>query len=264
MTLVYIFSSNKIFPVDRPIRRSNSLRCLRQPIIGISSSNKAPKPIATPSSLPPLPTGAFSLPLGYAQESSPGCLVVGNQYTAWSCKMSFAPLQVIINFTTDGYEASLQTWVAPDGSIQYGLQAPVVASAPLQLVNDLDYKGYGPAWHFATRYDKVVVLQTEEFIAGQGLRVRDDDSNKPSFRHRFQVQPGDNPWYCVWNATYIEGYIYVSDNSTAATMTTSPTPNPSDPFAGIMTATTSTGPSTSGVASPTSPTRRSLRAQSIA
>lgn len=173
--------------------------------------------------------------------------------------MSFAPLQVIVNYTTEGYEASLQTWMPPDGSIQYGLQAPVVPPAPLQLVNDLDYKGYGPAWHFSTRYDKVVVLQSEEFIAGQGVRKRDDDSNKPSFRHRFQVQPGDNPWYCIWNATYIEGYIYVSNNSTAATMTTSPTPNTSDPFVELMTPTATIFASGGESASPTSPpSRRTL------
>ncbi|KAF2445169.1 hypothetical protein P171DRAFT_290541 [Karstenula rhodostoma CBS 690.94] len=194
-------------------------------------------PIATPSSLPGLPTGQFSLPLGYAQESSPGCLLLGNQYSAWSCKMSFAPLQVLVNSTTDSYQVSLQTWVAPDGSIQYGLQPPVVPPSTLQLVSDLDYRGYGPAWHFSGRYDKVVVLQPDEFAAGANIRKRDDDPDKPSFRHRFQVMPGDNPWYCIWNSTYIEGYIYVTDNSTAASMTNLPTPNPSDPFNGMMTPT---------------------------
>lgn len=159
---------------------------------------------------------------------------MGNQYAAWSCKMSFAPLEVTINSTSDGYSASLQTWIAPDGSIQYGLQAPLISASELQLVTDLDYRGYGPAWHFAGRYDKVVVLQNEEFAAGINLRKRDNDPNKPSFRHRFQVMPGDQPWYCIWNATYIEGYIYVTDNSTAATMTSYPTPNPTDPFNGMM------------------------------
>ncbi|KAF9739882.1 hypothetical protein PMIN06_006047 [Paraphaeosphaeria minitans] len=200
-------------------------------------------PIATPSSLPALPTGAFSLPLGYAQESSPGCLLLGNQYAAWSCKMSFAPLQIVINSTLDGYQASLQTWVATDGSIQYGLQTPLFPPSTLQLVSDLDFRGYGPAWHFAGRYDKVVVLQNEEFAAGTNLRKRDDDPNKPSARHRFQVMPGDNPWYCFWNSTYIEGYIYVTDNSTAASMTNYPTPNPTDPFDAMMTPTATTSAS---------------------
>lgn len=164
--------------------------------------------------------------------------------------MSFAPLQVVINYTADNYQASLQTWVAPDGGIQYGLQPPVVPPSNLQLVSDLDYRGYGPAWHFAARYDKVVVLQPDEFAAGSNLRKRDDDPNKPSFRHKFQVMPGDNPWYCIWNSTYIEGYIYVADNSTAASMTNYPTPNPSDPFNGMMTPTATISASFPGTSSP--------------
>lgn len=223
-------------------------------------------PIPTPSGLVPLPTGEFSLPLGYAQESSPGCLLLGNQYSAWSCKMSFVPLQVIINSSSEGYEASLQTWVAPDGSIQYGLQPPAVPPVPLQLVTDLDFKGYGPAWHFSSRYDKVVVLQAEEFVPGQNLRKRQDDPNKPPPRHKFQVQPGDNPWYCTWNSTYIEGYIYAMDNSTAATMTNYPTANPSDPFAQLLSATPTPTVSGSGSTSSTPsatppPTRRSLHSR---
>jgi len=165
--------------------------------------------------------------------------------------MSFAPLQIIINNTSDGYIASLQTWVAPDGSIQYGLQAPTVITSPLQLVTDLDYRGYGPAWHFSARYDKVVVLQTEEFVAGSSLRKRDQGPDKPAFRHRFQVQPGDNPWYCIWNSTYIEGYIYAKDNSTAASMTNYPTPNPTDPFDGSEATSSSTSTTiSSAVATP--------------
>jgi len=116
----------------------------------------------------------------------------------------------------------------------------------MQLVTDLDFKGYGPAWHFATTYDKIVVLTPDEFAAGQSLRKREGE--RP-FRHRFQVQPGDTPWVCTWNGTYIEGYIYVQDNSTAATMTGSlPTPNPTDPFASITTEIASFGGS---VPSPT-------------
>lgn len=135
--------------------------------------------------------------------------------------MSFAPLQVIVNSTSDGYQASLQRWLAPDGSIQYGLQTPTVDSSPLQLVSDLDFRGYGPAWHFSSLYDKVVVLPPDEFSAGQSKKKARGETG-PSFRHRFQVQPGDNPWYCIWNSTYIEGYLYVTDNSTAANMSNTP------------------------------------------
>lgn len=109
----------------------------------------------------------------------------------------------------------------PDGSILYGLQTPDLSQQQLQLVLDLDYKAYGPAYHFTTRYDKLVILRAEELSGGSGIQKRQDDR---SFRQRFQVKPGDLPWYCFWNHTYIEGYIYAEDNSTAASFTAFPTP----------------------------------------
>jgi hypothetical protein len=91
----------------------------------------------------------------------------------------------------------------------------------MQLVSDLDYKAYGPAYHFADRYDKLVILRPEE------LNLFTSKMKRQDFRQKFQVRPGDYPWYCFWNNTYIEGYIYVDDNSTAASFTAFPTNAPS-------------------------------------
>ncbi|KAF2032326.1 hypothetical protein EK21DRAFT_60929 [Setomelanomma holmii] len=183
-------------------------------------------PIPTPSEIGPLPTGAYSLPLGIPQESNPGCLTQANQYSAWSCKLSFAPLLITINNTStnDGPRqlASMQTGGSvTDGSILYGLQPPTLNMKTLQLVTDLDYKAYGPAYHFADRYDKLVILRPEELNMFTSIKKRQD------FRQKFSVRPGDYPWYCFWNSTYIEGYIYVDDNSTAASFTAFPTQAPS-------------------------------------
>jgi hypothetical protein len=177
-------------------------------------------PIPTPSGLGPLPTGGFSLPLGIPQESNPGCLTQANQYSAWSCKLTFAPLLITINntMTDDGpmQLASIRSGLqVPDSAILYGLQTPDLSSQALQLVLDLDYKAYGPAYHFQARYDKLVILRPEELNSFSGFAKRQD----PTLRQRFQVKPGDLPWYCYWNETYIEGYIYAEDNSTAASFT---------------------------------------------
>lgn len=108
----------------------------------------------------------------------------------------------------------------PAGTILYGLQTPLLDLQPLDLVLDLDYKAYGPAWHFSARYDKLAILRPEELSAAGDLTKRQDDKG---IRQRFQVRPGDNPWYCFWNHTYIEGYIYSEDNSSAASVTSFPT-----------------------------------------
>jgi hypothetical protein len=168
--------------------------------------------------------------------------------------MSFAPLVLtVIAQVPDPPTIVIAPFTAPDGAIQYGLQPPSIDNESMQLVTDLDFKGYGPAWHFSTTYDKVVVLTPDEFAAGQSLRKRDGD--RP-YRHRFQVQPGDTPWVCTWNSTYIEGYIYVQDNSTAATVTGSATPNPTDPFAALQSADMSSTPSGASAGPTPSPVQR--------
>jgi hypothetical protein len=208
-----------------------------------------------PSQLPTLPTGTFVLPFGAPQESSPNCLTVPNQILAWSCKMSLMPLLLKVDLSVpDGNRpimpwATIEQYTKPDGGVQYGVQPPTLRNNFLQLVLDQDYRAYKAAWHFQRAYDKVVVLADEDITAGALLRPRDADGHRfnrgngngetpprPSFRHRFQVQPGDFPWYCIWNQTFIEGYIYVEDNSTAASFTgvSSPTnsqtgANPSSP-----------------------------------
>lgn len=171
-----------------------------------------------------IPTGPFALPMGIPQESTPGCLTQANQFSAWSCKMTFAPLVITVNQTTvDGDTVQVASMGAgpsvPKGTILYGLQTPTLDKKPLSLVLDLDFKAYGPAYHFSARYDKLVILPPEQLNLGSAITPRQE----VMYRQRFEVKPGDYPWYCYWNDTYIEGYIYVQDNSTAASFTSFPT-----------------------------------------
>ena len=170
-----------------------------------------------------LPTGTFAVPLGIAQESSPNCLTVLNQLTAWSCKMTFAPLVLSVEYTNGQPRASLGGLPKPDGSVQYGIQPPELSMRPMQLVKDLDNPLYGPAYHFSAMYDKLIVLNQGQFAAGDDIADALRSTANTPYRHRFQVMPGDSPWFCYWNRTYIEGYIYVKGNSTAATFTNFPT-----------------------------------------
>lgn len=174
-------------------------------------------PIPTPSSLAPLPTGTFVLPIGIPQESSPNCLTTPNQLGAWSCDMSDMngpPIQLSIGLSPGGggYVASLNP---PPSGIQYGVQPPSINMQSLSLVVDQDHSRLGPAFHFQGMYNKLVVL--ENFAASAKLRKKHANNKPPmnpdDFRHRFEVKPGDSPWFCYWNQTFIEGYIYVQYNS---------------------------------------------------
>lgn len=165
--------------------------------------------------------------------------------------MTFAPLIITINNTGTDSNGNQQQRASirgangiPDNIIQYGAQTPELVMESMQLVKDLDVQSLGPAFHFSTRYDKLVILRPEELSAGSALKKRQLNDDAPS-RQRFTVQPGDYPWYCYWNDTYIEGYIYTMDNSTAATFTALPTTYPTD-----LPSSSSSGSATVAVATP--------------
>lgn len=201
-------------------------------------------PIPTPSNLAPLPTGTFALPVGIPQESNPNCLTIPNQLGAWSCDMSGMsgpPIQLSIGVSPGGggYVASLNP---PPSGIQYGVQPPSINMQSLSLVVDQDYPALGPAFHFQGMYNKLVVL--ENLAAGANLRKKHANNKPPmnpdDFRHRSEVKPGDSPWFCYWNQTFIEGYIYVQYNSSDDNAPQPPPPP------------TSCSPTTSSSSAPTS------------
>ena len=76
---------------------------------------------------------------------------------------------------------------------------------------------------FQQPYDKIVVLpsnQLQSSSSKRGLGASSDmihgarDSTS-AFRNQF-AQPGDQPWFCYWNGTILEGFIYVTENTTFA------------------------------------------------
>ena len=203
--------------------------------------------IPTPSNLAPLPTGTFSLPIGVPQESNPNCLTVPSQQSAWACDMSGPPIQLTIGPSPGGggNVASLNPLPGNDNGIQPGVQPPSINMQSLSLVADQDYPRLGPAFHFQGMYNKLVVLNN--FTVGAELRKKHANNKPPmnpdDFRHRSDVDPGDSLWFCYWNQTFIEGYIYVQYNS-SANDNKPPQPPPQPP--------TSCSPTTSSSSAPTS------------
>jgi hypothetical protein len=105
--------------------------------------------------------------------------------------------------------------------ILYGPQAPVVPEQKLMWVTDLRDPGRGPALHFQTAYDKVVIFEGSSFPAPEWqAQKRDTESvfdkrhdtmpaDQGQHNHRFANSPGETPWYCYWNQTFLEGFVYI-------------------------------------------------------
>lgn len=231
--------------------------------------------IPIPTGLPNLPLGKYALPIRSPDVSSNECLTNSEQNDAWSCNVEGPPLE--INLGTSGKANSYAMWLQPLANttyINYGSQAPNLKPQSLSLVTDLDNPSDGPAWHFQTLYDKIVVLRDEDFTSGGNTKrhahAQDGGDGKPwppdgfsmpdGFRGpRHQVVAGDTPWYCIWNSTFIEAFVYVQQNTSAASsaVSTAGTPTPTgsaSPASSYATpAPTSSSPST-GTVAPTTTT----------
>ncbi|KAL9046980.1 MAG: hypothetical protein Q9214_000329 [Letrouitia sp. 1 TL-2023] len=178
---------------------------------------------STPSELPEMPNGSFSLPL-QSPEVSKSCLQSSDQLAAWDC-VDGASIQLEI---TD-QSASLYSGVPPNTNYKYGAQPPYLDhSAGVALMMDQNDEGRGPAWFFQQRFDKLVVVKEERFqqaaISSSKRWFHEDYDDKHFeplearnyYSRHAMTQPTDKPWFCYWNDTILEGFIYANQNSSGA------------------------------------------------
>ncbi|KAK4956854.1 hypothetical protein LTR10_006382 [Elasticomyces elasticus] len=213
--------------------------------------------IATPATGPP--TGTYRLPLSTPQETQAACLTVANQQPAWSCDLAGQPAQgITVNIPAGGNETGAYIFYgADDDQLCYGAQQSLMQTtwAPFHAVQDNDAPGDGPAFYFQQFYDKVVV------VPENALPVPNQSNNKEKrqaiqldqgWLHRKQIaQPGERPWFCVWNNTMMEGFIYVQQQVASSYVLTSMTAT-STSNATAATATTATTTTSPARGSPTS------------
>ena len=111
--------------------------------------------------------------------------------------------------------------VGGDDDWDYGTLIAGTVPSPLQLVQDMDDPGRGPAYQFQVMYNKVVIAPAAAFSptavpAGSSKTKRDHSHRISEHWHtRHQVSPGDQPWMCYWNSTLVEFFIYIENNATS-------------------------------------------------
>ena len=130
---------------------------------------------------------------------------------------------------------SLNYTTPSDGSIYYGSQPPQLNQpAPLVLMNDKDDIGKGPAYFFQQPYDKLVIVHEEDlpggvqsskrsflkrWLYGDGpeslgsLTGRQENDENDEWTSHSTAKPGDRPWFCYWNNTILEGFIFVTQDA---------------------------------------------------
>jgi len=206
---------------------------------------------STPSNLPPLPTGLFDLTLNHPSTVTGACLT-GTQSKAWDCATGADLSLNISSLGSNGPVISVSYPQPPKTVIRYGAQPPQLDdTAPLKLVFDKSDFNKGPAYYFTHDYNKTIVVRESDMpkvsskskrsLGGLSkrwlahdtrfrdtlLHERDEESK---WSEDETASPTDRPWYCFWNGTTLEGYIYVqtaADTSSNAATAASAVPSPS-------------------------------------
>ncbi|KAI9051261.1 hypothetical protein LZ554_005362 [Drepanopeziza brunnea f. sp. 'monogermtubi'] len=189
---------------------------------------------ASPTGIPDLPTGAYSLPLSAPAAIQNSCLSNTDQSSAWSCEIPMTSFNIAVTPIMSGsalasYEVNLS--LGNDTfreSYAYGTQPPVLSQDQvLNLITDSDADDKGPAWFSEMPYNKIVILPEPSFTdpaaTTRGKRNHDKRGNEGrgesrspgDFQRKYAAQPGDMPWFCYWNGTLLEAYIYVNLTSSA-------------------------------------------------
>jgi hypothetical protein len=199
-------------------------------------------PFATlPPGVPNLPTGTFALPISTPSVAPNSCLTNPSQSGAWSCAIApILPYQMIISSISGSSNLSNNEVLLNLGNntmefLPYGAQPPILTQNQiLRLEQDNDDLDRGPAWFFQTTYDKLVIVQENVLTvsnAKRDLGLRSSDTI-PDFMRQGVAQVGDRPWFCYWNDTLLEAFIYVNETSSAGSRSSSPSSYPTGTSAG--------------------------------
>jgi hypothetical protein len=197
---------------------------------GASATLLDASPIPTSSIGAPPPTGVYALDFGPPRATQSACISNQNYSAAWDCNIYGTPQMAInIGSSPDGSNsegASLYGFNNATG-INYGTQPPNTQFAPFISVQDDDEPYRGPAFYFQTFYDKFVVVPENALPASNAATPHKRSYIDTDWFTQHQVQAGDKPWFCWFNGTFLEGFIYANNftaaptSSASASMTTS-------------------------------------------
>lgn len=186
-----------------------------------------PQMDATPiTTIPPhmsaLPTGNYVIPAS-PKNMSRFCVADSDYKASWSCLnkgtlpinvQSIDRLHGSISFQSDPYSGA--------GTYTYGAQQPYlpVPTQSMNLVHDTSDMSLGPALFFMTSFDKLVVVPGDVFPENAGVSKRgiseDDILPRASSQRRSIASVGDQPWFCWWNSTIMEFFLYVNETTNEA------------------------------------------------
>ncbi len=182
-------------------------------------------PFTSATNLPTLPTGSFSIMLGGTSSESKDCLNNSDQLL-WDCSTRGSLINMTVTWDTGENltRISLKS-SAPSIFYRYGPQPPQISnSSTVTVVKDRDDLDRGPAFHFQMPFDKLIILSAERFPIMKKRSVTEKENYKGHAvlderdgNDREYTQAKDSPWFCYWNGTVLEAYIFITQDAMSAT-----------------------------------------------
>ncbi|KAJ6033465.1 hypothetical protein N7499_009737 [Penicillium canescens] len=173
--------------------------------------------ISTPTNIKSVPTGHFMVPSGF-QNGSGMCVDENNYGKAWKCLQSPSEFEVFVG-QSKGHHSIVFDYGAPTTTFTYGAQAPYWSSSPTQALSmavDTTDIGMGPALFFVSSFDKLVIAPEDTFsLSSLNKRTWVDDgwAQAEAYKNlKKTAQVGDKPWFCWWNNTRMEFFMYVNQS----------------------------------------------------
>ncbi|KAJ5228225.1 hypothetical protein N7489_008933 [Penicillium chrysogenum] len=208
---------------DQEAQKSSGL-----PIITVTATPQMDASlISTPTNIKEIPTGHFMVPSGY-QNGSGLCVDESNYGKAWKCLQAPSKIGISVG-ESQGYHSIVFDHGNPTPTFTYGAQAPYWSASPTQglsMAIDTTDIGMGPALFFLSPFDKLVIVPDDTFSNTISKRawVEDGWANANAYKSLKQTaEVGDKPWFCWWNNTMMEFFLYVNQSTSYSSSATAST-----------------------------------------
>lgn len=200
---------------------------------------------ATPTGVAALPTGNYQVPWTVTNVSK-FCVGTSNQMQAWSCQV-MDPLAIQVQGSVMSGSLTVQQPTIQGNQLNYGAQLPFDINPLTQNLNimlDKEDPELGPALFFQTMFNKLVIVQDSANLQKRAIGERDSSGNGFEQGQNANTNPA-KPWFCWWNQTQIETFIYINQtqgaSSSSSSSTTGPTTQPASTTTGSTPASTAGG-----------------------
>lgn len=168
---------------------------------------------STPTGIAALPTGSYQIPWTVTNVSK---FCIGtSKPQSWNCQI-MDPLPVDIQGSIMSSSLKVKQPSIKDGQFNYGAQLPYDIN-PLQqqlsIMIDKEDPQLGPALFFQTMFNKLVIVQDSQDM--QSKRSLDERDTNGFVNGQNQNTNYPKPWFCWWNQTQFEAFIYINQTQDA-------------------------------------------------